>query len=140
MLSFLKRKAFGIQPPEFSVNPLLKYFGSRKGGRKVLIGIEKMGRESSLHLGHGLFRGLPYIDGRVGVALPAKDHRITVAASVAPDIENPAFFTQGLGAAVADDHGLVFPAKLANPAFGDFDHDRLLQISLVIPSRTRRWS
>lgn len=40
-----------------------------------------MKRESSLHLGHRLFRGLPYIDRRVGVALPAKDQRIAVAAS-----------------------------------------------------------
>ena len=96
------------------MNPLLKCFGNRKEGSKVLIGIEKMERESSPHLGHGLFRGLPYIDGRVCVALPAKDHRIAVAASVAPDVENP--------------------------AFGDFDHDRLPQISLVIQSRIRGWS
>ena len=40
-----------------------------------------MERESSPHLGHGLVRGLPYIDRRVCVAFPAKDHRIAVAAS-----------------------------------------------------------
>ncbi len=41
--------------------------------------------------GTGLIGGLPGIDCRVGVALSAKSHRIGVAASAVPDIEDSTF-------------------------------------------------
>ena len=51
-----------------------------------------------------------------------------MAATVAPDIEEPAFFAQRLPAAVADDDGFVLAANLANSSFDGLGHDLLAQI------------
>lgn len=80
-------------------------------------------------LPEGLSSGdFPDIDRGVRVAFPAEDHRIAVAASVAPDVEDPAFLAQRLSASVAKHDGLVFSTNLANSACDDLNHDRLPKI------------
>jgi hypothetical protein len=73
----------------------------------------------------GSLRALPEIDLGIGVALPAEDQGQPVAAPGAPDVEDPAFLTERLSAAVADHNGLIFVADLANPSFRDRNHENL---------------
>jgi hypothetical protein len=67
---------------------------------------------------------LAFPDVHIGVpvAFPAECHGVSVAAPVAPDIEGSAFFAERPAASIADDHGIVLSADLADPAFDDFYH------------------
>jgi hypothetical protein len=70
-------------------------------------------------------RRFPEINLGIGVAFTAEDQGQPVAAPGAPDVEDPAFLTERLSAAVADHNGLIFVADLANPSFRDRNHENL---------------
>ncbi len=52
-----------------------------------------------------------------------------MAASIAPDVEDPAFYAQRPSATVTNYHGLVLIANPAGPTFNGFDHESLTHIS-----------
>jgi hypothetical protein len=75
----------------------------------------------------------------------AEGHGVPMAATVTPDVEDPAFLAQCLFATVADDNGLVFIACLAHFAFRYGDHNQVSlagwveNITMFPPSDLNRW-